>query len=77
MKQQTAVDWLKDKIQNGIMCDHINGVEYWNKETLLEFIEQTKEMENEREYEIKAFWFGRGINAGRENKIIELKPTKK
>lgn len=29
-----------------------------------------------REYEIKAFWFGRGINAGRENKIEELKPKK-
>jgi len=33
-------------------------------------------MEADREYETKAFWFGRGILAGKENKIKELQPQK-
>lgn len=47
-KMVTAVEWLKDKIKMGTMCDHINGVECWNKETLLEFIEQAKQMEKDQ-----------------------------
>jgi hypothetical protein len=44
MKQQTAVDWLVEQIENGIFCDHIKGVEYWDKETLLEFFDQAKKV---------------------------------
>ena len=37
---------------------------------------QAKQMEKDREYETKAYWFGRGVLAGRENKIEELSPKK-
>jgi len=62
--KQTAVEWLVENL------DII-----W-EEKIIDLVEQAKEMESDREYEIKAFWFGRGINAGRENKIEELKPKK-
>ena len=39
-------------------------------------LNKAKQMEADREYEIKCYWYGRGINAGRENKIEELKPKK-
>lgn len=48
MAQQTAVEWLEDKIKDNIFCDHICGIEYWDKETLLGFIEQAKQMEREQ-----------------------------
>ena len=63
--KQTAVEWLIEQL---IPQDQHEGI--------MDIIEEAKEMESDREYEIKAFWFGRGINAGRENKIEELKPKK-
>ena len=44
--------------------------------TIDEYIEQAKAMEKEQEFETKAYWFGRGILAGMEGRINELKPTK-
>jgi hypothetical protein len=44
---KTAIDILKEKIESGIMCDHIYGVQYFDKETLLEFLEQVKPIEVE------------------------------
>jgi hypothetical protein len=41
-----------------------------------EIEEQAKQMEKDKEYETKAYWFGRGILAGRENKIEELSPKR-
>ena len=38
--------------------------------------EVSLQMEKEQEYETKAFWFGRGILAKKENRIEELKPIK-
>ena len=34
------------------------------------------EDEEEREYEMKCYWFGRGINAVNTNRIGELKPKR-
>jgi hypothetical protein len=64
--KQTAVEWLSSQLGEYIIWE----------EKIIDLVEQAKEMEADREYEIKAFWFGRGINAGRENKIEELKPKK-
>jgi len=61
--KQTAVEWLFEQI--------------WDTpKDELKWLKKAKEMETKREYEIKCYWFGRGINAGRENKIEELKPKK-
>jgi rubrerythrin len=46
-ENQTAVEWLMDKIKSSSMCDHIKGVEYWDKETLLEFLETALKMEQQ------------------------------
>ena len=43
---------------------------------VLEVFEQAKAMHKEQEYETKAFWFGRGVLAGREDRITELKPKR-
>jgi hypothetical protein len=43
---------------------------------LVDAIEQAKQMEREQQYETKAYWFGRGILAGKEDRIEELKPTR-
>jgi hypothetical protein len=64
--KQTAVEWLFQELWDTSK----------DKLTWYSILEKAKEMESDREYEIKAFWFGRGINAGRENKIEELKPKK-
>ena len=64
--KQTAVEWLFEQIWD-IPKDKLT----WHT-----ILSKAKEMELDREYEIKCYWFGRGINAGRENKIEELKPKK-
>ena len=53
---QTAVEWLESNINDGTFCDHICGARYWDKETLLGFIEQAKQME--RGQIEKAWWAG-------------------
>lgn len=64
--KQSAVEWLFSKL-----WDKPKDKFIWNS-TLV----QAKQMEADREYETKAFWFGRGILAGKENKIKELQPQK-
>ena len=39
-------------------------------------INSFKVVSGDDEYETKAFWFGRGVLAGRENRINELKPKR-
>lgn len=37
---------------------------------------QALQMEKDKEYEIKSFWYGRGILAGKEDRIGEFKPKR-
>ena len=64
---------------------HKGYADYTNEELASELYERfdfnsfkviDDEEEKDKEYEIKAFWFGRGVLAGRENRINELKPKK-
>ena len=66
--KQTAVEWLVDKVTD--MIHESNHIE------LVSLLEQAKRREEEREYEAKCFWFGRGINAANTNRIGELKPKR-
>jgi tRNA U54 and U55 pseudouridine synthase Pus10 len=52
-KKVTAVKWLIEQIKSNIFCDHIQGVEYWDKDTLIEFLEQAKAMEEEYKANIR------------------------
>lgn len=66
MEKQTAVEWLEEMlIDNKYLLKDAGHL-----------FEQAKQMEEEKGYETKAFWFGRGVLAGREDKINELKPTR-
>lgn len=44
----TGVEWLIEQIKSNIFCDHIQGVEYWDKDTLIEFLEQAKAIDKEQ-----------------------------
>lgn len=59
---------------------HKGYKEYTNEQLTSEMNERfdslIKVIGDDDEYEIKAFWFGRGVLAGRENRINELKPKK-
>ena len=70
--KQTAVEWL----YNHLFPKQLDGFsnEEWDK--IDKAFEKAKQMEETKEYETKAFWFGRGVLAGRENRINELKPTR-
>ena len=57
----TAVEWLVKRL---------------NLEESYHTVEQALEMEKEAKYETECYWYSRGIHAGRENKIEELKPKK-
>ena len=68
----TAVEWLAKELEdygNPQVCEI-------NWEVLDALINQAKQMEEEQKYETSAFWFGRGVLAGKENRIEELKPNK-
>lgn len=67
---QTALEWLIEQIKSDQNQKALSAKEW------MEVVEQAKQMEIDREYELKAFWFGRGIHAGRENIIEELQPKK-
>lgn len=64
--KQTAVQWLMMQLPVFIRVD------LYEKE----LYEQAKAMEKEQEFETKAYWFGRGILASKENRVDELKPKK-
>jgi hypothetical protein len=64
--KQTAVEWLMMQLPVFIRVD------LYEKE----LYEQAKAMEKEQEFETKAYWFGRGILASKENRVDELKPKK-
>ena len=67
--KQTAVEWLIEQVKSKEGQDKF----IWHKE---EVFEQAKAMEKEQEFETKAYWFGRGILASKENRVDELKPKK-
>lgn len=69
---QTTVEWLEEELADKLKLIILN-----NDFRMMEKIfEQAKQMEDEKTYETKAFWYGRGIHAGRNNMIEELKPTR-
>jgi len=53
METQSPVEWLIEQIKSNIFCDHIQGVEYWDKDTLFEFLEQAKQKEQVYKYKIR------------------------
>ena len=65
----SAVEWLIEQVKSKEWQDKF----IWHKE---EVFEQAKAMEKEQEFETKAYWFGRGILASKENRVDELKPKK-
>lgn len=71
--KQTATEWLIDQMLKQVYFDGNKPLSITNLDHLQH---QAKEMEEKKEYETKAYWFGRGILAGRENKIKELQPKK-
>lgn len=58
----TAVEWLVNELN-------------LNEDSPI--VIYAKEKEKNQEYDTKLFWFRRGVLAGREDKITELKPTRK
>jgi dissimilatory sulfite reductase (desulfoviridin) alpha/beta subunit len=72
--KQTAVEWLMEQITYD--NDGKRLPSFIETYDLSKFLEEAKQIEKEQEYETKAYWFGRGVLAGKENKIEELKPTK-
>ena len=71
-KKMTAVEWLVRKFS----MELIGEIPLHRWDEIREAIQQAKQMEEEQKYETSAFWFGRGILAGKENRIEELKPIK-
>ncbi len=67
--EKTAIEWFLDNIPTRYRNAFLNDCK--------EEIKKAKEVEEEREYQIKAIWYGIGINAGRTNKVAELRPWKK
>lgn len=72
-KQKTALDWLKDMLEWNYGDPQTLEISW---ENLDELFERAKQMKQERDYELKAFWFGRGILAHKQDRVSELKPTK-
>ena len=48
MSRQTAIQSLIEDIKIGTLSDHIDGVEYFSKDTILELLERAKQMEKEQ-----------------------------
>ena len=69
MNKLTAVGWLVNKLMK-------ESTGYISLDALSSYTEQALEMETKQIHETKQYWFGRGILAGRENRIAELKPKK-
>ena len=77
MAQQTAVEWFFEVLAHNDIIDHKKLCDDENLYNLLYSLKnQAKQMEEDQKYETSAFWFGRGVLAGKENRIEELKPTK-
>jgi hypothetical protein len=69
--KQTAVDILFQEIKESKSFLPDNLFAY-----LEDVYNKAKSMEKEQEFETKAYWFGRGILASKENRVDELKPKK-
>ncbi len=67
--KQTAVSWLVEELMKTNLKISIDGLAALSTKAL--------EMEANKEFETKQRWFGKGILAGRENRIAELKPIRK
>lgn len=71
--KQTAVEWIEKIFEEQTM---ISAYAFEDQLYFRKLLKQAKELEKEQEYETKAFWFGRGVLAEKENRIEELKPNK-
>lgn len=74
--KQTAVEWLIYAL-----TDNPNPYLFLFEkpdymEGLINIIQQAKQMEADKEFETKQYWFGRGVLAGKEDRISELKPKR-
>jgi len=73
----TAVEWLYEAIDNELIDFLENRININELSiAMINAKHQALEMEKKAKYETECYWYGRGINAGRENKIEELKPKK-
>ena len=66
MEKQTTVEWLFNELWN-------NPKDKFNWYAIRKIATQTEEREL---YETQAYWFGRGVLAGKEDRVEELKPKK-
>ena len=75
--KQSSVEWVIENLTliHALLSRREIGVEFFNRK-YNEIVEQGKAMYKEQEYETKVFWFGRGVLAGREDRITELKPKR-
>jgi hypothetical protein len=55
MTEHKVTNWLIEQIESDKFCDHINGNKVWDKETLMEFLEQAREMEKSKHEAVKMF----------------------
>jgi capsule polysaccharide modification protein KpsS len=46
--KKTVINQLIEDIKIGTLSDHINGVEYFSKDVILEFLERNREKEKEQ-----------------------------
>ena len=69
--KKTAVDILFQEIKESKTFLPDNLFEY-----LEDVYNKAKAMHKEQKFETKAYWFGRGILASKENRVDELKPKK-
>ena len=69
--KRTALDILFQEIKESKAFLPDNLFNY-----LKDVYNKSKEIEKNQEYEIKSFWFGRGILAAKEDKIKELNPNR-
>lgn len=69
--KQTALD---------IMFNEIKDSKAFLPNNLFKYLEsvygKTKQMEADQIHETKQYWFGRGVLAGKEDRISELKPKR-
>jgi hypothetical protein len=59
-----------------LLKNKLLALRYDKDNVMNEIIAKANEIHKQEQYDLKAYWFGRGILAGRENRIEELSPKK-
>lgn len=68
----TPIEWLLETLERNDIVD----LDTVDSDKYRFIIKEAKRREEEREYETKCYWFGRGINAAKTNGIGKLKPKR-